>query len=1738
MAVLRIEGDKGEPLRDLAREPYDLGRRAVLEPKAVCHAPFASLHVGRSLAACRHSVVDFGDPKKTSIADGFQSDAARQMRERFRHYVVRRSECLRCVHHWEDEAATESPAQAEYDVSVPPVNGVPPRLHALSVDARVDLPTARFAEIRALLPELSQVVVVCDELLPGHAARQVIEAVDQLRSGPRPKLRVIAEGFVPASDSLPSSVTALEVELPLRRGGLDDATKEALAELADEFAERGAPLLVRTAVGRTNWIELESWLADVLACRATPAVEPFEREHADSFAALDADTISVVHAALYRFSVELGVANDEKLGDAAFRNLLARLRHWQKEAADRHGAAPPLTLPELDHPLLADETKARRLLQDALRLYHHPRVEQWLARIAHHRHFVRGARERLSLRLVALWLGCVFERSDVRPALRSIYEDPIRALARIAADRSQLAGSAMASWHDGWVKELELEKEPRGGPPFEVPPAKPRKTAGRAQVTVVVPSFNHEKFVGPAIDSVLAQTGPNVRVLVVDDGSSDGTVAAARTRDDPRVKVRRNARNLGLGESLFAALRSVDTRYVAVLNSDDLFHPERLERLVAALEKSPRAAVAASTIVPIDADGRRCTTADSSPIFDGKRVHDWLRWFESATKKTPRAPELLGALFERNFLVTSSNLVCRRDFLLEHAPLWRQLEYCVDWQLFLAAAAQGELRVVDEPLVAYRLHASNTVWFDEEREWRYYVESHRVVARTLELALERDHRDAPQRFAAQLEVVAEHLAENRGVDWAGVYLGLLLERLKVPSRAIRGEQSRRWIESLDAMRQVRVRASELVHLLGENLSEHYRLKGERPWLVAARNRAEAVGDELERTRWELIAARRERQSIEKLWRRAERERDFEIAGKAELHQKIGDLQGRVEQEQKKATDAQSEASHLRESRDQLQNALQTVQGEHDQVRKDLERALGSLSAGQDRVKADLVDALQSVKYGHEFVRTELVNALERIQTERTRIEDGLSNTIEGVTRQREETVARFTREREALRATLERLHEETAHLHAELDRARLELAAERERAQADLDEQRTDAMRRLEEESRRLTAILESERSRLQTMLTEERAAVERALAQQRERHARELAAEREALAQLLVAERDARERALAAERDARSLVEQAAAAKLAAEREQHARTLAAEQAAHEERLLAVGAEEEAARADAAQASAAERAALERRWLEERAAVEQRLGVQLTALESARAAARHEAESQRQRADEVTTRALRLEEELALQKNLVNQRTWERDGLRRAPEFRLGDLVLNTMKLKTPLRSLEKKSAKLRVAWTRTRLRAERRGWIHSSGGKPKVCATICWNFPIYSQTFVHQELTQLKNRGFDVRVIYSMLESKDHLPKQFHALWKAKRPMHLDRHVHENDYKLWKARQPDRVEHLVRRLCDASGLAREKLEQHDNFLQGFSYARLVESWGADYLHSYFFYDRSLMSLIAGELLELPRGVSCYADHLLKDYELKVVPLHLQTCELVIATSARIKRELLQLAPDVNPDKILVKPNAIDCTRFPVIPRPEPEPGQPFRLVVTSRIEPKKGLVHLVDAVKLLRDEGVNVEAHVVGDVDKGVPASENCKAELCEKITKLDLWGKFHLEGRQPEAGVRRFLSISQLFVAPFVETSSGDKDGIPTALVEAMATGIPCVVTDSGSMLEVVDDGVDALVVPQRNPRALAAAIRQLLLDPKGRKHMGEKAAQKAREKFDVSICEPWFHDRVRSILAARKR
>jgi glycosyltransferase involved in cell wall biosynthesis len=109
-----------------------------------------------------------------------------------------------------------------------------------------------------------------------------------------------------------------------------------------------------------------------------------------------------------------------------------------------------------------------------------------------------------------------------------------------------------------------------------------------------------------------------------------------------------------------------------------------------------------------------------------------------------------------------------------------------------------------------------------------------------------------------------------------------------------------------------------------------------------------------------------------------------------------------------------------------------------------------------------------------------------------------------------------------------------------------------------------------------------------------------------------------------------------------------------------------------------------------------------------------------------------------------------------------------------------------------------------------------------------------------------------------------------------------------------------------------------------------------------------------------------------------------------------------------------------------------------------------------------------------------------------------------------------------------------SRIFVAPYVEVGSGDKDGIPTALLEAMSTGLPVVATDAGSITEAARDGVEALIVPQRDAAALADALQRLLTDRDLYVRMADAARARAVIEFDITVTERRLHERIAQHLA----
>ena len=335
--------------------------------------------------------------------------------------------------------------------------------------------------------------------------------------------------------------------------------------------------------------------------------------------------------------------------------VLTCLRRWQHEAADRSPSRDDLILPTGGHSLLEQDAALERFLGELLRIYDDVSIERWLTEIIQDQNFVEKARHWRSFRLMALWLICVFRSGKTVPLLREALGDRENGARILDQDSKALVETPWKGWVDAWKDQLRLKSTHGPRQRFVIGPARAGATGGTARTTVIIPSYNHEGFIGDAIRSVLGQTRTDFQLLIVDDASQDGTINEAEKIKYPRIRLKSNAENVGLGLSLARAIDEVDTEFVAVLNSDDLFHPRRLERCLATLEENPELAMVATSLSPVDSDRQILSATDSSPIFDGQQIHEWLCWYEEYAYVTTAQADLFGALLERNFLITSSN---------------------------------------------------------------------------------------------------------------------------------------------------------------------------------------------------------------------------------------------------------------------------------------------------------------------------------------------------------------------------------------------------------------------------------------------------------------------------------------------------------------------------------------------------------------------------------------------------------------------------------------------------------------------------------------------------------------------------------------------------------------------------------------------------------------------------------------------------------------------------------------------------------------------------------------------------------------------------------------------------------------------------------------------------------------------------------------------------------------------------
>ncbi|MEZ0264391.1 MAG: glycosyltransferase [Phycisphaerae bacterium] len=281
-----------------------------------------------------------------------------------------------------------------------------------------------------------------------------------------------------------------------------------------------------------------------------------------------------------------------------------------------------------------------------------------------------------------------------------------------------------------------------------------------------------------------------------------------------------------------------------------------------------------------------------------------------------------------------------------------------------------------------------------------------------------------------------------------------------------------------------------------------------------------------------------------------------------------------------------------------------------------------------------------------------------------------------------------------------------------------------------------------------------------------------------------------------------------------------------------------------------------------------------------------------------------------------------------------------------------------------------------------------------------------------------------------------------------------------------------------------------------------------------------DFLYVHFAMRQLLLGFWASRFLDLPLGVTLQAHDIFTNPQSNWFDWTLGQCKAVVTVSQYNREAILKMAKALDPAKVHVLANGIDLAKFDARPH---DPHRPFRFAGTGRLVEIKGFHVLVEAVGLLAKHRRDFTVKIIGDGP--------LRPQLEARIHELGIGDVFELLGKRDATFLSGFLPDQDAFVLPCVIARDGNRDGMPLALREGMACGLPALSTQLLGLHETVSPGTGYLVTPD-DPQALANAMATLIDMPAGEyRTTAATARAKAEAEFslehEVSTLVRWMTD-----------
>lgn len=218
-------------------------------------------------------------------------------------------------------------------------------------------------------------------------------------------------------------------------------------------------------------------------------------------------------------------------------------------------------------------------------------------------------------------------------------------------------------------------------------------------ISVIIPAYNHERFIGSAIESILAQSLDDFELIIIDDGSTDKTAEVIKSYDDSRISYAWQE-NQDAFNSINRGMGQASGKFISILNSDDVYTSDRLEKLVV-FANDNQAACIFTDVIPISDEGKEF----SDPSFG------WNVWHQNNRSFYKQQGDLYAGFLHGNFMVTTSNLFIDTQAVTKVGK-FSPIRYLHDYDYIFRMMLEFPNSVFyldDQKLLYYRIHSGNTL---------------------------------------------------------------------------------------------------------------------------------------------------------------------------------------------------------------------------------------------------------------------------------------------------------------------------------------------------------------------------------------------------------------------------------------------------------------------------------------------------------------------------------------------------------------------------------------------------------------------------------------------------------------------------------------------------------------------------------------------------------------------------------------------------------------------------------------------------------------------------------------------------------------------------------------------------------------------------------------------------------------------------------------------------------------------